>query len=320
MLVFYLGLIIFFSFLLIKATEILVESFKKIARSTRMGKFALTSFIMALATSLPELFVGLVAALEGEPNLSLGNVLGSNIANLSLVIGGTALVGGSIKVVGGFLKKDVFYTFLAGSLPLLFLMDGVLSRVDGLILLVVYFWYNLTVLQEREQKELKNGEDWKTTLLKRFDKKIPEREAGWIFAGIVLLIFSAEMIVKVAQKMAQMFKLPLLLIGLFLVSAGTTLPEFAFGLKAIKKREVAMVFGNLLGSVVANSTLILGLVAMIAPIKIEYINEYLVATIAFVIIYALFWNFVRTKKRLDRWEGGILLLVYLAFAAVEFLR
>lgn len=322
MLIFYLLLIIFFSFLLIKATEILVDAFERLSRTTHLGKFALTSFILALATSLPEFFVAVAAALEGEPNLVLGNVIGANIANLSLVLGGTALVGGTISVTGGFLKKDIFYTFLAGSLPLLFLLDNKLSRVDSLILLVVYFWYNFTILTEKKGKFLEEGEGrgLRERVLKRFNYKIPERELGWIFGGVVLLIFSADMIVKIAKKMAVLFQIPIILIGIFLVSVGTTLPELTFGLEAVRKRQVEMVFGNLLGSVVANSTLILGLAGLIAPIKIKYLDHYLVATIVFVVIYGLFWFFVKSKRKLERWEGGVLFLIYLLFAAFEFLR
>ena len=117
----YLLLIVIFCFLLIKATEILVQALNSLAKSTHLGKFAITSFLLALATSLPELFVGISAALEGSPELALGNVLGSNIANLSLVIGGAAIIGGTLAVTGGFLKEEIFYTFLAGALPLLLL-------------------------------------------------------------------------------------------------------------------------------------------------------------------------------------------------------
>ena len=292
----------------------MVVSLKKLAHSTHLGKFALTSFIMALATSLPELFVGIAAALEGKPNLSLGNVIGSNIANLSLVIGGTALVGGSMKIVGDFLKKDVFYTFLAGSAPLILLLDNNLSKIDGLILLVVYAWYVTTVFHLGDKTHSLNG------ILGRLDKKETEVALSLLFLGVILLIFSADMMVKVSYQLARFFNIPLLLVGLFLLAVGTSLPELSFGIKAIRAKQVAMVFGNLLGSVVANSSLVLGVTALIAPIKIVSLQEYLVATIFFVLIFAAFYLFIRTKRRLDRWEGGVLFLLYIVFALAEFLR
>lgn len=314
MLIFYLVLLLLFSFLLIRASQLLVESIKALAQKTHLGKFALTSFILALATSLPEFFVGLTAALEQKPTLSLGNVIGSNIANLSLVVGGTALIGGTIKVVGNFLKKDIFYTFLAGSLPLVLLLDNYLSRVDGLILLVVYAWYVATILH------LKKGEHSFGGIIKRLEDRKVEIALSMFFVGMIVLIFSADMLVKVSYQLAQIFHIPLLLVGLFLVSIGTTLPELSFGIRAIRSRQVAMVFGNLLGSVVANSSLILGMVALITPIKIISLEEYLVATIFFILIFGAFYLFVRTKHRLDRWEGGLLFLFYLLFALVEFLK
>ncbi|MBL7150454.1 sodium:calcium antiporter [Candidatus Microgenomates bacterium] len=314
MLVFYLFLLLFFSFLLIKASDIIVDSLRKLSKSTHLSKFALTSFILALATSLPELFVGIAAALENKPSLSLGNVIGSNIANLSIVIGGAAFIGGTVNVVGKFLQKDIFYTFLAGSLPLVLLLDNTLSRVDGLILLVVYFWYVATVLKFREKISFLNG------IIKRLGKREAEIELSWFFFGIILLIFSADMLVRVSYQLADFFHIPLFLIGLFLVALGTSLPELSFGIKAIRSHQTAMVFGNLLGSVVANSSLILGITALISPIKILYLQEYLLATIFFIFIFAVFYFFVRSKRRLERWEGGVLFLLYLLFAMVEFLK
>ncbi len=297
-----------------KSTDILVSSLNQLSKTTHLGKLALTSFILALATSLPELFVGIAAALENKPTLALGNVIGSNIANLSLVIGGTTLVGGTMNVVGNFLRKDIFYTFLVGSLPLILLLDNKLSRVDGLILLVVYFWYLATILKFKPRKGGLNG------IIKRLEKKETEVALSWFFLGIILLIFSADMIVKISSQIANIFSIPLILIGLFLVAVGTSLPELFFGIKAIRAHQIAMVFGNLLGSVVANSSLVLGITALIAPIEVLYLQEYLLATVFFILIFGLFYFFVRTKHKLERWEGGVLFLAYLLFAAIEFLR
>ena len=203
---------------------------------------------------------------------------------------------------------------MAGSLPLVLLLDNTLSRVDGLILLVVYFWYVATVLKFREKISFLNG------IIKRLGKREAEIELSWFFFGIILLIFSADMLVRVSYQLADFFHIPLFLIGLFLVALGTSLPELSFGIKAIRSHQTAMVFGNLLGSVVANSSLILGITALISPIKILYLQEYLLATIFFVFIFAVFYFFVRSKRRLERWEGGVLFLLYLLFAMVEFLK
>jgi len=320
MLLFYILLTIFFSFLLIKATDILVVNLKSISIRVGLGKFALTSFLLALATSLPELFVGITSALEGKPNLSLGNIIGSNIADLSLVIGGAALFAGAVNVKGQFMKRDIFYAFLAGAAPMLLLFDKSLSRVDGLILLALYGFYNIKVFVERHEK-LAQQRGKEESLVRRLIRRINHRstatEAAWIFLGVALLLFSADMLVRIASKIALVLNIPILLIGLFLVAAGTSLPELAFEFKAIKEKEPGMVFGDLLGSIVANGTLIIGLVSFISPIKIRAFDEYLLATMAFVILFALFYLFIRTKKKLERWEGALLLAVYLIFVLFE---
>jgi cation:H+ antiporter len=321
---FYLSLIFGFSLLLIKATDIIVINLKGLSRKSKVGQFAITTFLLALATSLPELVVCLAAALENESNLALGNVVGSNIADLSLVIGGAALIGGAVMVRGVFLRRDVFYAFLAGAAPMVLLFDKTLNRMDGLILLALYGFYNTWVLRERQKRlaEARGGDEESLAmrLLRQLGHRGTQKEMAWLFLGVALLLFAAEMIVRLASKMAVVFNLPLLLIGLFLVAVGTSLPELAFSLKAIREHESAMVFGDLLGSVVANGTLIIGLVALISPLRIQAFDEYLLATIAFVAIFGIFYLFIRSKHRLERWEGAALLGVYLIFVLLEFFK
>ncbi len=325
MILVYLVLVLLFSFLLIKATDILMINLKALSRKTRIGQFAITAFLLALGTSLPELFVGITSALEGEPSLSLGNVIGSNIADVSLVIGGAALVGGAVSVRGIFLKRDVFYAFLAGAAPMVLLFDRNLSRIDGLILLALYGFYNFWIFTERYRAK-KTGllkeeeENFVRRLIRKLNHKGTKRELAWIFLGIALLLFSADVLVRVAKGLAIALNIPVLLIGLLLVAVGTSLPELAFSLKAIQEKESEMVFGDLLGSIVANGTLIIGITSLIAPIKIRAFDEYLVATMAFVLSFGLFYFFIRTKKKLERWEGALLIGFYLAFVLSEFVH
>lgn len=322
MLITYLVLVIFFSFLLIKATDILIINLRSLARKTQLGRFALTTIILALATSLPELFVGIAAALEGSPNLSLGNIIGSNIADLSLVVGGAALIGGSLGVHGAFLRQDVFYAFLAGAAPMVLLFDKSLSRIDGLILLFLYGFYNVLVLTERKKELLREEEKegFIRRLLRRLNQRGTEKELAWSFLGVALLLFSADMLVRIAKGIALAFNVPILLIGLFLVAVGTSLPELVFEIKTLREKESSMFFGNLLGSIVANGTLIIGITAFISPIRIRAFAEYLLATMAFVVIFSLFYLFIRTKRRLERWEGAVLLGAYILFVFLEFAR
>lgn len=310
--------LIFFSLLLIKATDILLVNLKSFAKRLKIGAFVLGGLAAALTTSLPELFVGLAAALRAEPSLSLGNVVGANIANLSLVIGGAALIGGTLKVQGNFLSRDVFYAFLAGAAPMLLLMDKTLSRLDGVILLAIYLFYQVVIF--RQQSGGSTEGEMVHRLIHHVSLRGTKKEFFWIFVGVAVLLFSANMLVDLGAKVAATIGLPLLVVGMVWVAIGTTLPELIFEAEAIKKRQPEMVFGNLLGSIVANGTLVLGVVAVIAPFKIEAFAQYLLATITFVLVFGLFYFFIRTKRRLERWEGAVLALVWLVFVLAEFLK
>jgi len=320
MTVFYLIGLIFFCWLLIKATSIVTGSLERLSRLLHLGQFAITSLLLAFATSIPELVVGVTAALEGRPSLSLGVVLGSNIANLSLVVGAAAILGGTLSIAGQWAKMDIFSVFLSGALPLILLMDGVLGRSDGLILLLVYVMYNYGVLKQKPA-DLSRPAGWfKLTILDhsglpttRTDKLL-----AWLFFGVALLIFSADMIVKIAVSLAQNLNVPVLVVGMFLIAIGATLPELSIEARAIRQHKAGIVLGNLTGSIVVNSTLILSIVSLIAPIRLGAGKElYLLAAAVFGLMFLLFWYFVRSKMKLERWEGLILVVAYFIFAILE---
>lgn len=307
-----------FSFLLIKAADLTIRALDSLSHRLQIRQFALTAFLLAFATTLPELSVSLASAFEGRPNLALGVAIGSNIANLSLVVGGAAALGGAMPVIGEFLKKDLFYTFLAGSLPLLLLLDKHLGIGDGTVLLVVYGWYNYTILRQTENVARVHQQGTVRRMLAFLHEKQTERQLGWLVVGVAAMVASADMVVQAASALAITLLVPPLLVGLILVAVGTSLPELSFGIRAVRQRRVAMVFGNLLGAVVANSTLILGLTAILRPIQLDGgLQSYLVATLAFLVIFNVFWLFVRTKKKLERWEGLLLISIYLGFVLVE---
>lgn len=314
--VWYILGLVFFSLLLIKATDILITHLKALATKTQLGGFFITSLILGLATSLPELSVGIASSLEGIPNLSLGNIIGSNIADLTIVIGlATAISGGLV------LKKEteashLLYAFFAGAGPLVLLWDKALSRVDGLILISLFGFYNFLILK-KGGKHIDDGEGLVVGILRRLHRNHAGRDAMLVFLGLSLLLFSSDMIVKIGISITEELNIPILLVGLFLVSIGTSLPELAFELKAIVKKEPDMAMGDLMGSIVANSTFIIGFTSLIHPIEIIAFSEYLLATIFFVITFSLFFLFTMTKRRLERWEGLVLVGTYILFFILE---
>ncbi|MEK7526662.1 MAG: sodium:calcium antiporter [Patescibacteria group bacterium] len=317
-----LFLLLFFSALLIKAADMSVVGLRRIARQAKLGVYAVSAIILAIGTSFPELSIGVTSALNNTSSLSLGVIIGSNIANIALIGAIAALIHGKINVHGDFLRRDFWIASAAGILPVLLILDRTLSSVDGLILLAVYLGYSTSLFKDRFAEITQNQIDapefvyrfWRTVTHIQINKTT---EIGKLFLGIALMLFSADVIVKVATIFGQMAGIPVFVVGLVVLAIGTSLPEFAFSLRSLQDGEPRMFFGNLLGSIIANSTLIVGLTAVINPIKIHAVEQYFVSAIFFVMIFVLFWLFVRSKHRLDRWEAVCLLILYLAFVVIE---
>jgi cation:H+ antiporter len=313
-----------FSFVLIRSTDLVVSGLRQLVTATHVGAFGIASFLLAFSTTLPEMLVGIMAAIEGNSALALGNTLGSNIANISLVLGSAALVSGSLKAHDHFLRKEIFYVFLAGSLPLLLLLNGSISRIEGVLLIGVYWLYQFTILKQ-SRREIVVGEVgrepvWKRILI-RFSERRIRRNLRHVLVGVLLMIVSAQMMVKSALILAAALNIPPFIVGLFVIAIGTSLPELAFEIRAIKRRETQMAFGGILGSVVSNSTWVIGVAALISPITLTRgFQPYLIATLAFVIIFFAFWGLVWSKHRLDRWEGAVLVGLYFLFALAEWVR
>ncbi len=322
MLIIYFALIIVFSLILIKSSEIVLLALKRIGRETKTGTFTLSAIVIALGTSLPELFVGITSSLEKSPNLSLGNVLGANITNISLVAGIAAVYAKRIFIDDKYIRKEVEIALLVGLAPLFFILDGGISRADGLILICIYGFYIASLFKTRLPQI--TDEEHLEFYVHRFFRKVNlvEEKAGKnilkLLGGVVLLLLSSDIIVKAASHIAAILGIPLFLVGLFILSLGTTLPEIAFSLKSLKEHHPSMFYGNLLGSVIANSSLIIGIVALISPIKLFDKENYILGVLFFLIIFLVFWFFVKSKHRLEFWEGTLLIILYLIFVIVEF--
>lgn len=309
---------------LIYSTSLIITAIKSLALKSRLGAYGITAFILAISTSLPELVVSVVAAIEGNTSLVLGNIIGSNIADLSLVIGGAAILGGSLAVTGSIISRDIYLTGAAGFLPIFLIADGTLSRPDGIVLLVIYMVMITTFLHSHHRSLAVHALS-RSPMQRLFATIASGHGNGSLLKfilGVALLLTSSHFIVRLSSALAESTGLTTLFIGLFIVSVGTSLPELAFEIKAVLSGQVKMALGDLLGSVVANSTLILGLAAIIRPLTLTNrgLFPYSLAIGAFTLMYFIFIAFVKTKKRLDWWEGLILILVYIIFILLEFSR
>ncbi len=305
--------------LMMLASGAAVAVFEKLVHEVKVSKLLLATILVGFSTSLPELTVGIESAIRGQSQLALGNLVGANLANVSWIIGVAALLAGSIPVVGEYLRKDLWVTLGAAMTPFMLMSDGLLSRMDGLILIVIYLFYVLNMV--------KNGSHPLRHLhISRKRHPVHHRlktEVHWVVEGVVLVLSlavlatSSWMLINIATKLAEAINVSFFWIGLLVIALGTTLPELILSISAVKKRDVSLILGNVLGSVVVNSTLILGIVALLGPISYPESAQRGVAGIFLIVILGLFWLFTRTKHKLDRWEGAILIGVYVMFVGVQ---
>jgi len=302
--------------LLVNAGTWLVKSLTRVSQTLKWSKFLISFFLTVFAASLPEFFVGLNSAFHKLPQLSFGNVIGANILNLTLGIAICVLLTGSLKLESRALRTDSIFAAFVIFLPLLLMLDGGVSRTDGIILLLAFFLYLRKILQKDER--------FSGTFIENFKKnyrqfKLFLKDLAIFFGVIFLLILSAEGIVRTANIFTLEINLPLITTGIFLVALGTVLPELFFRLKAVSLENKEVVLENFMGSVVVNSTFVLGIVFLISPLKIVDFSPYLVG-IFFTVFSALgFVIFSLTHREITRREAVGLIVICVLFFIIQFL-
>jgi cation:H+ antiporter len=264
--------------------------------------------IVAFGTSSPELVVSVNANLAGSGDITLGNVIGSNICNIGLIVGITALIK-PINVNLQIVRKDIIIMCGVTALPILMLIDGQIGRVEGVILillLVVYLWYNIFIVSKQGNPEADTEIDSLVIKSKPLWMNI-----AFIIGGLALLIVGANLFVDNAVEIAHFFNVSESVIGLTIVAIGTSLPELATSVVASIKGESDISLGNIVGSNIFNILAILGIAAVINPINfgnITYIDLSIMMMFAVVLL-----PLARTGFVIDRKEGLILLLLYVGY-------
>jgi cation:H+ antiporter len=298
---------------LVKSASTLVGALSKIASYLRITEFVIGFMIMAFATSIPELSIGVSSAMGStveEPltNFALGNVIGANIIDLTLVIGIAAILRRNIKVETKAVRTDTIYMFLIAAVPVILMMDREISRIDGIILLLVFIIYVFRLLTQKNRFR----EKIKTAV----PKKEFHKNLVYFIISIILLFISAHFLIKYAKLMAYDLSISPCIIALFGISLGTTLPELTFETKAVLSEHQYMALGDLIGSVIANSTLILGLTAVIFPIHCDDITLYLISAFFMLVVAFLFMTFIEAERHIIWQEGMALIFLYILFMIV----
>ncbi len=264
--------------------------------------------IVAFGTSSPELVVSVNANLAGNSDITLGNVIGSNICNIGLIVGITALIK-PINVSLQIVRKDIIILCGVSVLPLLMLIDGQIGRVEGVILillLLVYLWYNIFIVSKQGNPEADTEIDSIVTKSKPMWMNI-----AFIIGGLALLIVGANLFVDNAIEIARFFNVSESVIGLTIVAIGTSLPELATSVVASLKGESDISLGNIVGSNIFNILAILGIASVISPINfgnITYIDLSIMLMFAVILLPV-----ARTGFIIDRNEGWVLLLLYAGY-------
>lgn len=311
----HIGILIGSFLLLALAGKWLIDAMTRMGICFKLKEFVLAFFVMGIGATLPNLVIGVVSAMHKIPELSFGDVVGANIFDLSIVLGLSALISrGGLSSNSRTVQGSSVFVMVIALLPILLIWDGMLSRVDGILLLLAFVAYAAWLFSKKDRFS-KTYDDCQQL----FSPKEIFRDSLIILFGLALLFIGGQGIVASATFFYQTFNLPLGLIGLFVVAIGTCMPETFFCLQAARKGQDWMILGNQMGNVAITSTFILGIVSLIIPIKINDFSPFAIARIFLILAVISFFFFARTGQKITRKEGMALIGIYLAFLIVEIL-
>lgn len=306
--------------ILIKGADFLVDSSSKIAKLFHMPSFLIGVTIVAFGTSAPEAVVGIISSFKDANDIILGAVVGSNIANIALIISVLALLN-PIPISKEIARKEIFFSVLVQALLfILLILSSGLSRLDGILLLVIFaLFFSFVILNTKKvvpttlEGDITNPSTAKN---ERSFKAILKLLILFLL-GLTGLILGGDMVVKNSQTIASSLGISDMIIGLTVVAIGTSLPELASSIVAYRKKEDGIAVGNIVGSNVFNSLFVLGISSSISPI--HFSTENMMDLIAMLVISLVFLALGFFRHQVGRFAGSLFLLGYIVFMALKFL-
>jgi len=290
---------------LIWGADILIGRSEMIAKHFGLSEYFIGATLIALGTSLPEMAASVAASLGGHPSIALSNIIGSNILNITLVLGAVFLIARSVTPERDFFAKDSSWALFPVFLFLLMVSDGLLSRLDGLLLILLMGAYLLFLIRsgddmliEAEEESALSNEafHWPQTL-------------AWLLGGFAAVIIGADYLVSSAGHLARMMGVSEWIIGLVMIAMGTSMPELVVSILAARKGKADMAIGNIIGSNMANITVALGAAALARPLIFDPMHY--LFDIATMLIATLMLVFLSANKLYTQ-SAGISLLIVLA--------
>ena len=298
-----LAAIIIALFFLVWSADQLVEYASSLANKLGVTPFLIGVVIIGFGTSAPELFVSGLASLEGKGNLAIGNALGSNIANIGLVLGAAACIT-AIPLSLRMIKVEIPLIFISALIATGLLYDDTLSLLDGGIMTVLLVAYLIwSTLSNRSNEEPEETSEESSSLGK---------DIAWTIASLVILIGSSKLLVYGAVNIASAMGVSELVIGLTIVAIGTSLPELAASVAAVRQKSTSMIIGNIIGSNTFNTLGVLGLAGIVRETSVDAA----VLSRDFILLFALMallFVFVLKNRQLTRWQGAVLICSYFAY-------
>ncbi len=290
-----------------KFAGLVIKGAANLGRRLGLSDFVVGFVILGFATSCPEFLVGLNAVIENVPRLSIGNLFGGIIVLFTLVIGFNAVLNNGLEIKGTYTGRQLLITGVVILLPLLLALDNSFSRFDGFLLLLVYAAYLYDAFKERQTKA-------KTTVLANTLKI--SHSILFLIAGLLGLVICSKIIVELSQLIALKINWSPLLLGLLLLAVGTNLPEIILSFKSANTKHKNIVLGDLLGSASVNIFL-MGLIIILRPIPVIDGQSIIVASLGLICATSLLLFFMRTRFRLSKLEGSLLMILYIFYLTAE---
>ncbi|MBI2634758.1 sodium:calcium antiporter [Candidatus Peregrinibacteria bacterium] len=294
-------------FLVVKGATLATKYAQKLAENFQLSRYTIGFIIIAVISILPETFISINSSLKGMPSFGLGTLLGSNVSDMTIVFAIIILFAGrGMKIESRILKNNRIYPFLL-LLPLILGLDGYYSRLEGAALVVdgAVFYY---MAFENGAAGLKSAGEknnrWKNLIL--------------LLLSMVILLAGAHFVVKSATTLATIFGVNPVLIGMLVVGLGTTMPELFFALKSVKERDDSLAVGDILGTVLADATIVVGILGLIGPFSFPPKIIYITGTFMVLSSLMLFY-FMRSGRVISKKETYMLFAFWVVFVLVEFM-
>ncbi len=291
--------------LLVKSGGLAIKFSSRLADGLKLSRYVVGFLIVSGISILPETFISISSALQDKPEIGLGTLFGGNVADLTLVFAVVLLFAKrNIKVTSETIKNKWVF-LLSMSMPILLGWDGQYTRADGILLImagVVFYAWTLNRYSKEKQVSA---------------RKFSIKNFGLLVMSMAFLLICSNLAVKSGIQIANLIGINPALVGMFIVALGTTLPELIFSIKAVRKNHDSLALGDILGTVLNDATIVIGILAIMNPFKFDAKLVYSTGMFMFMASIVLFF-FLNTHRQLSKKEAILLTLFYILFAAVEF--